>query len=359
MKSYSLILILLVLFLSGCQTTGPQFDARKETRLQLGKITDLKSVSTSSRLDSNLFKRSSEIFTLGPGDRIEIEISGDLTSRVTTAVGPDGKIYYNLLPGLDVWGLTLTQTKALLEKELAKYIRAKPQVSVNLRGIESKKIWILGRINAPGVFPLTGPTTLLEAISQAGGPITVGAGTSSDDLADYQRSFLIRNGKMLPINFQRLLRDGDMSQNIYLKPDDFVYIPTAVSKNVYVLGAVSQPRIVRYSGPMSLVSVVANAGGTIKYANLSQVAVVRGSLNDPKVAILNYDDIVKGKDSDVLIDPGDVVYVPFSPYQALEKYVDLILHTFVRTVGANEGARVISSDSRPVGASVGITTTVP
>src|SRR5437899_10374694 len=50
-------------------------------------------------------RRVDDLFTLGPGDRVEIEILGNLTSRAITFVGPDGKIYYNLLSGLDVWGL--------------------------------------------------------------------------------------------------------------------------------------------------------------------------------------------------------------------------------------------------------------
>src|SRR3954447_4759622 len=75
-------------------------------------------------------------FTLGPGDSIEIEIIGNANSRAVTPVGLDGKIYYNLLPGLDVWGLTLDQTRALLEKDLAKYVTG-PQVGLTLRVVGS------------------------------------------------------------------------------------------------------------------------------------------------------------------------------------------------------------------------------
>jgi polysaccharide biosynthesis/export protein len=353
----AIIVFLILMAVCGCQTTGPQFDAKRDTQLKLARVTDLKSVSTPNKIDPSLYRSSEDVFTLGPGDRIEIETSGDPNSRVTTTVGPDGKIYYNLLPGLDVWGLTLAQTKSLLEKELSKYIKSKPQVAINLRNVESKKVWILGRVNTPGVFPLSTPTTLLDAISQAGGPLTNNTIDPLDDMVDYQHSFIMREGKVLPVNFQKLLRDGDINQNIYLKPDDFVYLPTATSRNVYVLGAVAQPRMIRFSNQMSLVTAMAGAGGTIKYANLSQVAIVRGSLTDPKIAIMDYGDIVRGKTSDVLLEPSDLVYVPFSPYQKLERYVDLILNTFARTVGANEGARWVDPDAGSVGASVGITTT--
>ena len=61
------------------------------------------------------------------------------------------------------------------------------------------------------------------------------------DLADLRHSFVMRQGQSLPVDFYRLLREGDTSQNIYLQPDDFVYVPSALSQQVYVLGAVRFP----------------------------------------------------------------------------------------------------------------------
>ena len=85
---------------------------------------------------------------------------GDLATRSTVTVGPDGKIYYYLLPGLDVWGLTLPEASARLGDELKKYIREKPVVSLTLRVVASQRVWVLGRINSPGIYTLAGPTTL-------------------------------------------------------------------------------------------------------------------------------------------------------------------------------------------------------
>src|ERR1051326_3138395 len=106
-------------------------------------------VALASKLDPGWLQPPSDPFTLGPGDRLEIEVIGDATSKTTTIVGPDGKIYFGILPGIDVWGATLTQAKALIEDGLSKYVREKPQVTIVLRGIESKRIWVLGRVQAP------------------------------------------------------------------------------------------------------------------------------------------------------------------------------------------------------------------
>src|SRR3954469_22666909 len=68
-------------------------------------------------IDQQLLRPNTEPFTLGPGDGIELEILGTPASRATTTVGLDGKIYFNLLPGLDVWGLTLDQARDTIERE--------------------------------------------------------------------------------------------------------------------------------------------------------------------------------------------------------------------------------------------------
>src|SRR6267378_1419652 len=124
--------------------------------------------------------------------------------RPATVVGPDGKIYFNLLPGLDVWGLTLAQTRELLEKELGKYL-SQPQIGVALRSVASQHVWLLGRLNRPGIYPMTGPTTLLEAIALAGGTSRSLSQVTTEELADLRHSFVVREGQFLPVNFYRLL----------------------------------------------------------------------------------------------------------------------------------------------------------
>src|SRR6267154_3167706 len=197
--------ILALTVLAGCETaTGPHFDPHAATQAQLAALTNLTTVAVTNAADAGLLQPPSQHFTLGPGDRLDIGIVGDPTTLTATSVGPDGKIYFNLLPGLDVWGLTIPETKALIEKELTQFTRQPPQVSVTLRGVESRRVWLLGRLNTPGIYPMTAPMTLLEALTVAGGPMSpttlASAGNGimgvnfSDDIADLRRSFVIRNG---------------------------------------------------------------------------------------------------------------------------------------------------------------------
>ncbi|MCX6950775.1 MAG: SLBB domain-containing protein [Verrucomicrobia bacterium] len=318
-------------------------------------------------LDPALLRPDESAFRLGPGDQLEVEMIGDASTRATVTVGPDGKIYYYMLPGLDVWGLTLPGARARLGEELKQYIREKPVVSLTLRVVASQRVWVLGRVNSPGIYTLAGPTTLLDAVSQAGGlssssafaALAASAGVSSpsgssSEAADLARSFVIRRGRVLPVDFQQLLHDGALSQNIYLQPDDFIFLPSARTPQVHILGAVIQPHSERMTGPLTVVQAIALSGGTDREAILSNVAILRGSLAHPQIAIVAVDEILLGRASDVRLEPGDIVFVPFAPQRVLTRYVNLILDTFARTVGVNAGARVISGASAPIGIGVNI-----
>jgi protein involved in polysaccharide export with SLBB domain len=356
----AITLLMLPLLVTACKHAEPRSQAQfgnLSTEPAPAAAAPLQAVSLPSKFDPAWLQPPSDFFTLGPGDRIELEILGDPISRTTTIVGPDGKIYFNLLPGIDVWGATLAEAKSLLEAELAKYVREKPQVSITVRGIESKRIWVLGRVQAPGVYSMTTPMTLLEALSMAGGTLALSnyqdqeAAVIGEELADLKRSFVIRQGKLLPVDFSRLLKQGDISQNIYLQPDDFVYLPATIAREVYVLGAVAQPRPVVWTEGLTVAGAVASAYGTIKGAYMRHVAVVRGSLSDPKIAVVDYRAVIRGQAQDIALQPHDIVYVPFSPYRYLEKYLELVVNTFASAAAINAGSRI---ENKQNGAGAGV-----
>ena len=157
-------------FATGCQHPGARFDPYTPIKLATTNAIAFQGLTVTNQVSSDLLQPPSQLFTLGPGDRLEIEVMGDPTSRSVTAVGPDGKIYFNLLPGMDVWGLTLPEAEAMLEKELAQYFRnQQPRVSLTLRAVESRRLWVLGRVQSPGIYYMTNNPTLLEALALAGG----------------------------------------------------------------------------------------------------------------------------------------------------------------------------------------------
>jgi protein involved in polysaccharide export with SLBB domain len=360
--------------LSGCSTLRKWNEARTQPpppSFAPATVFEPATVADRVTVDPSLLQRPTTDFRLGPGDQLEIEVLGDIATRARTTVGPDGKIYFYILPGIDVWGATLAEARERIVKELQKYVREEQPVSVTLRDVQSQRVWLLGRLARPGVYAMAGPTTLLEAIAEAGGPAPATAGAmtltptaamgatgpagpsprgssaltgasavpammmigtntrgASDEAGDLGRAFIVRQGKMLHVDFQRLLREGDMTQNIYLQPDDMVYLPSGSTGNIHVLGAVGMPKAIDYTGRVTLAQAVAQAGGAIRGAYLTNVAIVRGSLTQPKVATVDFEAIQNGTAPDVVLEAADIVYVPDSPQRVLTRYVDLILNTF-------------------------------
>ncbi|MDB6033292.1 MAG: polysaccharide export protein Wza [Verrucomicrobiales bacterium] len=285
-------------------------------------------------------------FKLGPGDVIQIEMLGEAEGPAVQTVGPDGKIYYNLLPGLFVWGMTLSEVKTALENALAKSLKLKPEIAVTLNNAQSGKVWVLGSVQRSGVYSLASSLTLLEVIALAGGLNTIPG--STEEVVDLANSFIMRKGEPLRVNFYALLRKGDLSQNIYLQPDDFIYFRPAATRQIYVLGAVVQPNVLDFTPGMTLLSAISRVGGPAPYAESGQVGIVRGSLTSPSVTDVNYKAIAKGHIPDFPVEAGDIVYVPFSRFMKVERLGDQILRQFVQTIAANEGQRAVNRNASPI-----------
>jgi protein involved in polysaccharide export with SLBB domain len=331
--SFAFALGLSAALLAGCASTSKQTD-------YLPPVNNTASYNLTNRPTADLLQPPSSFFVLGPGDQLDVQIIGNASSHTTLTVGLDGKIYYLLLPGVDVWGLTLEQARTRLEQELGRYVNDN-QMALSLKAVGSKYVWILGRVDKPGIYPLGGPMTLLEGLALAGGSARSPSAYTTQDIGDLRHSFVMRDGKSLNVNFTRLLQQGDMSQNIYLQPDDFVFIPSSLSQEIYVLGAVASPR------------AIAGANGPVKNAYLSHVAVVRGSLSEPRLIEVDYTDILHGRAPNLNLEPGDIVYVPLTPYHFVTDYAELIVGTFVRTWTANMGVRAVSGGSVGVNVPVG------
>lgn len=345
--------LLPLILLSSCSLfKGPPFDPRDKSHV----VTATPAFTISGpkeRLDPKCLQKPEKPYTLGPGDKLEIEILGETGTRTDTFVTPDSKIYYDLLPGIEVAGKTTQQLQTELETQLAKFYK-QPQVAVTLRDAVSQRVWVLGRLNAPGIYALKQPMRVLDAISQAGGLFTSRFTGTTEELADLQHSFLVRQGRMLPVDFQKLVREGDMTQNIYLEPNDYVYLPSALTNEVYVLGAVTEPRPIGFMSDMNLMAVLGRGLGVRPDADLRSVSIIRGSLTEPKIATVNALEILNGKATNITLEPGDIIYVPgagsISPVDLAKQAVN----TFVRLVAANEGSQAGAPNAQSIGVNVNI-----
>ncbi|OYW77329.1 MAG: hypothetical protein B7Z37_04600 [Verrucomicrobia bacterium 12-59-8] len=348
------LLLLPLLLLTACSsvTKGPTFDARGGTPAAVSSP-NFESAAPKEPINPQWLQKPAKAYTLGPGDKIELEILGETDTRTETFVTPDSKVYFDLLPGINVAGKTTPQLQTELESQLIKYYK-QPQVAVTLREAVSQRVWVLGRLNAPGIYPMTQPLRVLDAISKAGGLFTSRFTGTTEELADLKHSFMIRKGRTLPVDFEKLIRDGDMSQNIYLEPDDYLYLPSALTNEVYVLGAVTQPRPIGFMNEMNLMSALGRGLGLRPDSDLKHVSIIRGSLTNPKIATVNALEIMSGKATNVRLEPGDIVYVPGADSISLGGFARAAMSTFVRLVAANEGSRAGAPGAAGVGVNINI-----
>jgi polysaccharide export outer membrane protein len=298
-------------------------------------------------LSPDLLIPPNEPYILGPGDILEIEIAEVPKTLARTFVMPDGMVYYNLAGGVRAEGLTQSEFSTQLTEAL-KRDYANPLVNVSLVEVRSRRYWMLGRVFKPGIYPLRQPTTLLEAISESGGLFTSRFSGTTQELADLSNSVIIRNGDILPVNFESLIRSGDTSQNIYLRHNDFIYLPSATASSVLLLGAVMAPQAVGHKDSLTLVDCIAQGRGPAKGAFLNQVVIVRGTLEQPRACLVNLQAILTGKEPDVRLEPGDIVWIPRRPMRLVESTVSLVFKDAARSIAASEGSRLGGSDQDPV-----------
>jgi protein involved in polysaccharide export with SLBB domain len=353
-------LLLLPLFLLTSCALSPRTTFEPRSNTTAASPLAFTSEAAPAKPSPDLLQQPTDLFKLGPGDKLDLEILGETGSRAETFVTPDGQLYFDLLPGLPVNGLSTDRLKTELETRLTAFYKH-PQVSVNLTQVASQRVWVLGRLNQPGIYPLDRPLRVLDAISLAGGLFTSRFTGTTEELADLQHSFLIRNGQMLPVDFQKLIREGDLSQNIYLRPDDFIYLPSSLTNEVYVLGAVTEPRPVGFMNEMNLLAALGLGLGLRPDADLSRVSIIRGSLTDPKVATVDARDVIQGKATNIKLEPGDIIFVPGSGNSqlSLASLGREAVNTFVRVLAATEGTAAATGQPANVGVNVPLSANTP
>ncbi len=273
-------------------------------------------------------------YRLGAGDVLSIQFYGrpDL-ARPEVRVAPDGTISYLSATALSVEGRTIEETRGLLQEALTNFYK-NPRVIVTPISLTSKNYTIMGMVKLTGVFPLEGPTTLIEALSRAGGTVSGLFDRRYVDLADLDRSFLVRDGRRVPVDFRRLLLEGDMTQNVSLAPGDYIQIASALANDYYVLGAVRKPGREGFTAGASVMAAIAKRLGFEDSAYREHVLVVRGSMTKPQIFVINTDAILKGNREDFPLEPKDIVYVSNRPWQKAEEVVDAAVSVFLQSAVA-------------------------
>jgi len=220
-----------------------------------------------------------ETYKIQPGDTLIVTVwdhpelttpAGNQQQAVTNGrlVQPDGTFYFPYAGKLNVTGMTIEDLRSTLTTRLAKYL-TNPQLDVNVVGFGS-------RVALQGAFVDTTPqdvTTVPLTLSQVVGRARIDV--AQCDLAGL---VLTRDGRNYNLDLDALNRDGNVAQDIYLKPGDRIFLPFNDRKEVYVIGEVVRPQALNFkTTDMSLTQALGRSGGLNPVTSKGEaVYVIRG-----------------------------------------------------------------------------------
>jgi polysaccharide export outer membrane protein len=249
-------------------------------------------------------------YRIGPRDVLKVAVFGHEDLTRTAVVSPDGSIPFPLLGDVPAAGLTTTQLEARLRELLAKDYLVDPKVSVTVEEYRSQRVFVLGEVEKPATYPLTGQTTLIDVLSQAGGP-TKTAG---------RQALVVRlprsegpstpgaaGSATLRVNLRRLL-DGDASENVELESGDTIIVPKLTT--FFVQGEVRRPGAFPLDKDTSPLEAVTLAGGFTERAAPASAKILRRRADGGQE---NLDVNLSGSDPGAratLLAEGDTLLVP-------------------------------------------------
>lgn len=168
-------------------------------------------------LQSELSNEERLTYIIGVEDELQISVWREPELSTVVVVRPDGRITLPLINDVKAVGLKTEELQMLLTEKLKGYVN-EPQVTVIVRGIRSRKVYLVGEVGHQGTFPLNGDMTALELLAAAGG---LGPFAKGDSI------YILReqNGKKVRIPFHYKKAVAGKGENVTLQPGDVIVVP--------------------------------------------------------------------------------------------------------------------------------------
>ena len=252
-------------------------------------------------------------FRIGADDLLAITVLQAPELNVSARVSGTGEISLPLIGVVRVLGRSTREVEQQIEDRLrAKYIR-EPDVSVQVSEMQSHAVSVVGAVRRPGIFQIRGSRTLLEVLSLAEG--------LADDAGE---SVLIQRSRdtgaaaeagpaTFEVKIKTLMDSDDSSLDVAIHPGDVVKVQRAAV--VYVVGEVKKPGAfaIRGNAKLTVLSALAMGEGLTPTAAKGDAVILRTNERGERTEIaLSLDRILKSKESDVSMEPQDVLFVPGS-----------------------------------------------
>jgi len=249
-------------------------------------------------------------YRIGPGDLLELKVFQVEELSQTVRVSEDGSITLPLLGRVLVEGLTqegvVQKLTGLLQ---AKYVK-NPQVTIFIKEYKNQQVAVIGAVEKAGSYELVGRKNLLQIISMAGGF----SETAGNEV------FILREGpdgvtSTVAIDLKDLIVNGNQTLNVPIEPNDVINVPVDREIRVFVMGRVTRPGAIKskLSEGITLLQAIADAGGLAEGAKEGSITITRKDKAGKEEKIkVNLKAVIKGKKKDIVLQEGDVVFVPES-----------------------------------------------
>jgi polysaccharide export outer membrane protein len=259
-------------------------------------------------------KPTASDYKIGPDDLLEVTLF-DIEGKngepraVATRVSQSGTVTLPLVGSVAVGSQTAVAAEATLKERYRRFIHD-PQVTVFIKEYRSYRVSVVGYVEKPGVYEVTGQRSLLEVLAMAGG-LNARAGKTLQ---------ISRGGEdkleSVVVDLDRLSREGDMRLNLAMMPGDVVNVPKAGV--VYVQGSVKKPGAYRLRETMTVSQAIGAAGGPDdKLAKRDAVRLFRRSPQGERIELP-----VNMEQADVQLVENDIVVVPMSmPRYVVDRFI--------------------------------------
>jgi polysaccharide export outer membrane protein len=229
----------------------------------------------------------------------------------------EGRVTLPDLSPIEVAGLSLEQARKKIQCHYQKQIKD-VEVFLTYRDRIARKVELAGMVSIPSVV-VDGKVRLFDVLSKARVPPE----------ANLFKSYVIRNNALLSVDLQKLLKEGDMSQNVVMQGGDKIYIAEPSAATIMVMGEVGVERVVNLpKGFLPLREALAEARGIQYTGDKSYIQVIRGNIVRPKIYTLSWEHIIHLPNDSLLLMPGDIVYVAAKPITEWNRFISQLLPSF-------------------------------
>ena len=351
MKKYLLSIFILIILSLGfsCKSSIKKLPSPTQSDLSPDSPSALESLEQAQKIiipeiNPNLIDRLNQykkvkhkVYQITSGDVFDLFVyeEEDLTMEAIK-VKIDGTLTIKLIGEVDVLGNTLAEANEKI-RILFKQFLIEPRPVLVPKKLVSNRVWVRGGVKDPKIIFLERNLSITEAIYQAGGIVQMGEETDFE--VDFSKSYLLRDDSLLPVDFEALMVRGSAQYDLPLINGDTVYIGWKRKGGIYTLGEINRPGYYKATQNLTLLKLLSLAGGT-KNSSSKQIILIRGGLQSPEAYSLPLADFLNGKSSDILLQDGDIVYLPPS---WLEKWNTIVRYLLPNIDTVDKSVNIIDT----------------